>query len=103
MVGLLSCQKRTVGRSCRPANLRIFLVSIIKSQVILLQTAHSWANAGVLLGARSVIFIGARIRLGTILGRFSINYFSGLGMRIRVRVWVTVRVRVTVSVVIWSG
>ena len=30
-------------------------------------------------------FFGARIRLGTILGRFSINYFSGLGLRIRVR------------------
>ena len=25
---------------------------ILKSQVVLLQTAHSWANAGVLLGAR---------------------------------------------------
>ena len=60
-------------------------------------------------------FFGARIRLGTILGRFSINYFSGLGLRIRVRVrvwvwvWLRVRVRVRVgvgvrvSVVIWSG
>ena len=38
---------------------------------------------------------------GTILGRFSINYFSGLGLRIRVRVGV--RVGVMVSVVIWSG
>ena len=27
-------------------------VSSLKSQVVLLQTAHSWANAGVLLGAR---------------------------------------------------
>ena len=26
--------------------------SSLKSQVVLLQTAHSWANAGVLLGAR---------------------------------------------------
>ena len=51
----------------------------------------------------SVIFFGARIRLGTILGRFSINYFSGLGLRIRVRVWVRVRVGVRVGVVIWSG
>ena len=41
-------------------------------------------------------FFGARIRLGAIIGRFSINYFSGLGLRIRVRV----RVRVWVSVVI---
>ena len=56
--------------------------------------------------------------LGTIFGRFSINYFSGfIGLRIRVRVWVRVRVRVRVrvwvrvsvgvvvrvSVVIWSG
>ena len=27
-------------------------ISTLKSQVVLLQTAHSWANAGVLLGAR---------------------------------------------------
>ena len=57
-------------------------------------------------------FFGARIWLGTILGRFSIIYFSGLGLRIRVRVWVRVKVRVwvrvrvrvgvRVSVVIWS-
>ena len=49
-------------------------------------------------------FFGARIWLGTILGRFSINYFGGLGLRIRVRVrvWVRVGVRVRVSVVIWS-
>ena len=33
-----------------------------------------------------VIFFGARLWLGTILGRFSINYFSRLGLRIRVRV-----------------
>ena len=53
---------------------------------------------------------GARIWLGTILCRFSINYFSGLGLKIRVRVWVRVRVMVRVwdrvgvrvSVVIWS-
>ena len=63
----------------------------------------------------ALFFFGARIWLGTILGRFSINYFSGLGLRIRVRVWVTVRVRVRgwvrirvrvgvrVRVVIWSG
>ena len=37
-----------------------------------------------------VIFSGVRIRLGTILGRFSIIYFRGLGLR----VWVGVRVRV---------
>ena len=52
-------------------------------------------------------FFGARIWLGTILGRFSINYFSGLGLRIRVRVsvrvWVSIGVGVRVSVVIWSG
>ena len=44
-------------------------------------------------------FSGVRIRLGTILGRFSIIYFRVLGLRIRV--WVGVRVRV--SVVLWSG
>ena len=33
-------------------------------------------------------FFGARTWLGTILGRISINYFSGLGLRIRV--WVRV-------------
>ena len=42
-------------------------------------------------------FSGVRIRLGTILGRFSIIFFRGLGLRIRVRVWVRV------SVVLWSG
>ena len=45
--------------------------------------------------------------LGKILGRFSIIYFSGLGLRIRVRVWLRVRVMVTVwvrvIVVLWSG
>ena len=46
-------------------------------------------------------FSGVRIRLGKILGRFSIIYFRGLGLRIRVRVWV--RVWVGVSVVLWSG
>ena len=61
-----------------------------------------------------VIFFGVRIRLGTILGRFSIIYFRGLGLRISVRVWVRVRARVRVwvrvrigvgvrvSVVLWS-
>ena len=48
-------------------------------------------------------FFGVRIMLGTILGRFSIIYFRGLGLRIRVRVWVrvcvSVMVRVRVSVV----
>ena len=45
--------------------------------------------------------------LGTILGRFSIIYFRGLGLRIRVRVWVRVWVKVRigvwvrVSVVLW--
>ena len=61
----------------------------------------------------ALFFFGARIWLGTILGRISINYFSGLGLRIMVRVWVRVRVRVwvwvrvrvgvRVRVVIWSG
>ena len=41
-------------------------------------------------------FSGVRIRLGTVLGRFSIIYFRGLGLR--VRVWVGVRVRVRVRV-----
>ena len=36
--------------------------------------------------------------LGTILGRFSIIYFRGLGLMIRVRVWVRVWVRVEVRV-----
>ena len=43
-------------------------------------------------------FFGVRILLGTILGRFSIIYFRGLGLRIRVIVWVMVRARVRVSV-----
>ena len=40
-------------------------------------------------------FVVARIRLGTILRRFSINYFSGLGLR--VRVWVGVGVSVVIT------
>ena len=59
-------------------------------------------------------FFGVRILLGTILGRFSIIYFRGLGLRIRVMVWVMVRARVRVwvrvgvvvgvrvNVVLWS-
>ena len=47
-------------------------------------------------------FFGVRIMLGTILGRFSIIYFRGLGLRIKVMVWVMVRVWVGVSVVLWS-
>ena len=42
-------------------------------------------NAGV-TGQEASFFFGARIWLGTILGRFSIIYFSGLGLW--VRVWV---------------
>ena len=49
-------------------------------------------------GPGGVIFSGVSIRLGTILGRFSIIYFRGLGLRIRVRVWVGVRVWVRVGV-----
>ena len=41
-------------------------------------------------------FFGVRIGLGTILGRFSIIYFRGLGLRIRVRGWIRVRVWVRV-------
>ena len=48
----------------------------------------------------SFFFFGARIWLGTILGRFSIIYFSELGLRIRVRIRVRVRVGVRVSGVI---
>ncbi len=59
------------------------------------------------MSAASVIFFGVRILLGTILGRFSILYFRGLGLRIRVmvRVWVRVGVvvGVRVSVVLWSS
>ena len=69
----------------------------------------------ILLWRDASFLFGARIWLGTILGRFSINYFSGLGLRISVRVWGWVRVRVRVwvrvsvgvgvrvSVLIWSG
>ena len=49
-------------------------------------------NADVFPGAS--FFSGVRIRLGTILGRFSIIYFRELGLRIKVRVWVGVRVSV---------
>ena len=46
---------------------------------------------------RASFFFGARIWLGTISGRFSINYFSA---RLGLRVWVSVGVGVRVSVVI---
>ena len=70
------------------------------------RVAMRWTPAG-----KRYFFLGARIWLGTILRRFSINYFSGLGLRIRVRVRVRVMVRVRVRVrvgvrvrvVIWSG
>ena len=39
--------------------------------------------------------------LGTILGRFSIIYFRGLGLRIKVMVWVMVRVGVSVVLFSW--
>ena len=55
------------------------------------------------LGGAS-FFFGVRIRLGKILGRFSIIYFRGLGLRIRVwarvMVWVRIGVGVRVSVVV---
>ena len=72
-------------------------------------------NASQARNRNASFFFGVRIMLGTILGRFSIIYFRGLGLRIRVRVWVRVRlwvrvwvsvsvmVRVRVSVVLWSG
>ena len=63
---------------------------------------HNHQMAPVVLPPR-VIFSGVRIRLGTILGRFSIIYFRGLGLRIRVRVWVGVRVRVRVWVRVSVG
>ena len=53
--------------------------------------------------AEGVIFFGVRIRLGTILGRFSIIYFWGLGLRIMVRVWDRVRVKVWVRVRVGVG
>ena len=46
------------------------------------------------IGAGSVIFFGVRISLGTSLGRFSIIYFGGLGLRLRVRDLTRVRVLV---------
>ena len=55
---------------------------------------------------RHYFFTGYAFKLGTILGRFSIIYFRGLGLtirvRARVRVWVGVGVGVRVSVVLWS-
>ena len=46
---------------------------------------------------------GQEASLGTILGRFSIIYFRGLGLRIRVRVWVRVRAMVRVWVRVRIG
>ena len=39
--------------------------------------------------------------LGTILGRFSIIYFRGLGLRFKVMVWVMVWVMVRARVRVW--
>ena len=47
-------------------------------------------------GPGASFFFGVRIMLGTILGRFSIIYFRGLGLRIKVMVWGMVRARVRV-------
>ena len=59
--------------------------------------------SGLHLERPASFFVGVRIRLGIILGRFSIIYFRGLGLRIRVwvRVRVWVRIGVRVSVVLW--
>ena len=46
---------------------------------------------------------GVRIRLGTILGRFSIIYFRGLGLRVRAMVWVRVGVGVGIVVLYGNG
>ena len=47
----LNSKKHTSKTSLRPL-VTTLVDSSLKSQVVLLQTAHSWANAGVLLGAR---------------------------------------------------
>ena len=69
-------------------------------ELIALHARHVGLAGRVVLkhGLAASFFSGVRIRLGTILGRFSIIYFRGLGLRIRVRVWVGVRVRVRVGV-----
>ena len=65
-----------------------------------MRTELSCANAAIgesvawLHHREASFFFGVRILLGTILGRFSIIYFRGLGLRIRVMVWVMVRARV---------
>ena len=45
--------------------LRAVNVTCIKSKVGLVQTAHSWANAGVLFGAR----VGRRVAFETIINK----------------------------------
>ena len=63
---------------------------------------------------KASFFLRVRIRLGTILGGFSIIYFRGLGLRIRVRVmvrglvwcyghWGKFSVRVRIRVRPWPG
>ena len=59
------------------------------------------ADIDVTLGLVASFFFGVRIRLGTILGRFSIIYFRGLGLRIRVWVRVSLGVRVSVVLLSW--
>ena len=69
---------------------------------------HSYGVSAILASLKTSVpeasfFSGVRIRLGTILGRFSIIYFRGLGLRIRVRVCFGVRVRVRVWVRVRVG
>ena len=65
----------------------------IEYSVLVMQSAweahHSSPGSG--------IFVCVRIRLRTILGRFSIIYVRVIGLRIKVRVWVIVSVWVRVN------
>ena len=56
--GKIGEESNGVGVTCgengrgTPIFFFVFFILFLKSQVVLLQTAHYWANAGVLLGGR---------------------------------------------------
>ena len=75
-------RKRTV---INVTYLYLLLMVLVIDYTIFNLNRLTYIIAHLLLIAAS-FFFGARIWLGTILCRFSINYFSGLGLKIRV--WV---------------
>ena len=97
-------RKKIAGSPKKFGSIRNHLKSLTFSVILLGNRIISGEFAANIIFLHSQgYFFGVRIRLGTILGRFSIIYFRGFGLRISVRFWVRVWVRVRVSVVLRSG